>query len=287
MVDDIVAKVLMKDKHDLLTFINNYLQISHPRDDYKELLEFSLIFLDDTPNHITHFKRPGAMHHARWMAKAIYSLKIFLFRSEFKLTARETKNLREICIFVVLFYIKAWFTSTSAILAPKEDLELMQKLNLYQEQNLPVSLAAIKKLSDHLWYLNEDLAVFALFDKNVSVEIKRQMVESMKSQEETIIIEKRRKEDRNSSEIFLNKNMSDFVSKQSMKLFDKFDLPYDFLDKDVLMWPDNESYKENLDFFEKLKVANDVAERGVALVEEYNRCLTKYEEQFQYLLQVK
>ncbi|CAD6217544.1 GSCOCG00011374001-RA-CDS [Cotesia congregata] len=52
------------------------------------------------------------------------------------------------------------------------------------------------------------------------------------------------------------------------------------------MWPDNESYQENLKFFEKLKVVNDVAERVVALVEEYNKCLTKNEEQFQYLLQV-
>lgn len=162
------------------------------------------------------------MHHARWMAKAIYSLKIFLFRSEFKLPARETKNLREICIFVVLFYIKAWFTSTSAILAPNQDLKLMQKLVLYQEQNLSVSLAAIKKLFNHLWYLNEDLAVFALFDEDVPAEIKRQMVESMKSQEMTIIIEKRRTADKNSPEIFLNKNMGDFVSKQSLKLFDKF-----------------------------------------------------------------
>lgn len=226
------------------------------------------------------------MHHARWMAKAIYSLKMFLFRREFELTARETNNLREICMFVVLFYIKAWFTSTSAVLAPKQDLELMQKLILYKEQNLSVSQAAIAKLCDHLWYLNEDLAVFALFDKDVPVEIKRRMVESIKSQEVTIIIEKRRTENKKSLEIFLNKNMSDFVSKQSLKLFDKFDLPYDFLDEDVLLWPDSESYQENLEFFEKLKVVNDVAERGVALVEEYNRCLTKDEEQFQYLLQV-
>lgn len=80
--------------------------------------------------------------------------------------------------------------------------------------------------------------------------------------------------------------MSDFVSKQSLKLFNKFDLPYDFLDVDVLMWPDKESYRENLEFFKKFKVVNDVAERGVALVEEYNRCLTKDEEQFLYLLQV-
>lgn len=39
-------------------------------------------------------------------------------------------------------------------------------------------------------------------------------------------------------------------------------------------------------FFNHLAVVNDVAERGVALIEEYNKCLTKNEEQLQYLLLV-
>jgi len=35
-----------------------------------------------------------------------------------------------------------------------------------------------------------------------------------------------------------------------------------------------------------LKVVNDHAERGVALVQRYNKILTKTKEQFQFLLQV-
>jgi len=35
-----------------------------------------------------------------------------------------------------------------------------------------------------------------------------------------------------------------------------------------------------------LKVINDHAERGVALVQRYNKILTKTKEQFQFLLQV-
>lgn len=35
-----------------------------------------------------------------------------------------------------------------------------------------------------------------------------------------------------------------------------------------------------------LSVVNDVAERGVALVKRYNQCITKDEDQFQYLLLV-
>lgn len=111
------------------------------------------------------------MHHARWMAKAIFSFKIFLFRGEFRLTAGNEKSTRNL-YFIVLFYIKAWFTSTSAIFASNQDLELLQKLILYKKRNSFVSLAATRKLYDHLWYLSEELATLALFDENVPIQIK-------------------------------------------------------------------------------------------------------------------
>jgi len=55
------------------------------RDDYRELLELlAVIFLGGTRG--ISFQYPGAMHHTRWMSKpkAIYSLKIFIFRKQFK-----------------------------------------------------------------------------------------------------------------------------------------------------------------------------------------------------------
>ena len=42
---------------------------SHPRDDYKEMLELFIVLLggeDGIPK--VKFRRPGAMHRARWMA---------------------------------------------------------------------------------------------------------------------------------------------------------------------------------------------------------------------------
>ena len=69
-------------------------------------------------------------------------------------------------------------------------------------------------------------------------------------------------------------------------MFKIFDLSYDFLDVDIELWTSNESYKESEEYFKLMKVVNDAAERGVALVSEFNKCLTKNEEQFQYLLQI-
>lgn len=103
------------------------MQKNQPRDDYKEFLELSSIFLGATPRDQFSFKAPGAMSHARWMAKVIYSLKIFIFREAFKLTVREINGLRQTCIFIVKYYVKAWFTAPSAILAPNHDLNFIKK----------------------------------------------------------------------------------------------------------------------------------------------------------------
>lgn len=151
-----------------------------PRDDYRELLLLSLVFLDSCPTESVSFKCPGAMHHARWMSKAIYSLKIFIFREEFQLTIREKKNLRQVCTFVILFYIKVWYTSTSAIVAPNNDLEFIKKLISNKNIDPTVSRRACEKMIDHLWYLNEELAAISLFDRNVSMDVKKKWLKRLK-----------------------------------------------------------------------------------------------------------
>ncbi|XP_073972974.1 uncharacterized protein [Rhodnius prolixus] len=286
--DTIVANIVMNDKNDLSTFITRYLhlQLSQPRDDYKELLELSLIFLGEMPRDQVSFKRPGAIHHARWMAKAIYCLKMFIFRDEFVLSKKELDSSRQLCIFIVIVYVKAWFSSTSATSAANHDLEFMKNLIKYKQINPLISSVTCEKMTLHLWYLCDELAVLSLFDDTVPVNIKKNIVEAVKTREGTDSKARRFIIDKKNLDSILQKNISDFVSKKSMKLFELFDLPYDFLDKNIDLWSTDDSYNENKEFFAQLKVVNDVAERGVALVSEYNQCLTKNEEQFQFLLQV-
>ena len=51
-------------------------------------------------------------------------------------------------------------------------------------------------------------------------------------------------------------------------------------------WDSRDDYKIASSVANGLKVVNDLAERGVALIEEYNSLFTEYEEQKQYLLQI-
>jgi len=86
--DEATATVVAPWKNEIIDFAVQQLLIFQPRDDYQELLELTIIFLGGVPARGIHFRYPGAIHRARWMARAIYSLKMWLFRKEFELPQR-------------------------------------------------------------------------------------------------------------------------------------------------------------------------------------------------------
>lgn len=258
----------------------------HPRDDNRELLELAYIFLGGSPPNGIKFKLPGAMHHARWLAKAIYILKIFMFQNQFLLSRKDIASVRDISIFIVIFYIKAWFEAPSAISAPYNDLKLLQSLIEYKHIQLDVANAALEKLKLHLWYLSEHLIGLSFFDERIAVDVKLKMMRAIKHRKSDNTQEIRF----NMKECDLNtlaqKDLSNFISVESLFLFKQLELPYGFLDIHPDLWETNQDYIECKKILKSLKVVNDVAERGVALITTYNRCLTRNEEQKQFLLQL-
>ena len=71
-----------------------------------------------------------------------------------------------------------------------------------------------------------------------------------------------------------------------MSFFNKMNLPTGYLCEPPDLWSTRDDYKRAKSIVQGIKVTNDNAERGVALIQEYNRYLTKDEEQLQFLLQV-
>ena len=71
-----------------------------------------------------------------------------------------------------------------------------------------------------------------------------------------------------------------------MNLFHCLNLPTDFLSIDPDTWESEDGYSVAKRRLTTLTVVNDTAERGVALIQEYNRMLTKDEDDLQFLLQV-
>jgi len=77
-----------------------------PRDDYKELMELCLLILGESQidQSVYPFRQAGAYHMARWMARVIYSFKIYLFRDQFHLT----RHLTEFCLFAFTSMSSHW-----------------------------------------------------------------------------------------------------------------------------------------------------------------------------------
>lgn len=84
----------------------------------------------------------------------------------------------------------------------------------------------------------------------------------------------------------INYDLSDFVSYKTKFFFSCFDLCSDFFEVDPSEWEDNEDYQTANDFCQNLFVVNDAAERGVKFMNDYNRILTRDEEELQLVFQV-
>ena len=73
------------------------------RDDYNEFMELVVVSLGGEVVGFI-FKLPGPDHHARWMSKCIYFLKIKLVSKIFQVSAEEKMQVDSLVEFILLFY---------------------------------------------------------------------------------------------------------------------------------------------------------------------------------------
>ena len=150
--DEVAASSVEDIQQEMIKFIEVVLTTeTQPRDDYRELMELTLLFLGRSPSRGTRFWVPAANHHARWMAKVIYTFKVWMFRSQFRLTSHEQKGLRDLCVFFSRVYVKVWVTAPLAVKAPNSDLSLLKCLKKYADINDAISEVTTKKMAHHLW----------------------------------------------------------------------------------------------------------------------------------------
>mgnify|MGYP003492342303 FL=1 len=215
------------------------------------------------------------------MAKSIYSLKIWMLKGRFKLTKREQKGIADICLFTVKLYVTAWYQAPYAPFAPRLDLQLLKDIMEYKAFNTAVAHVALKKFLGHLWYLSEELVAFAFFDDAVSHDTKRQMVEALHNTGGNEHPLKRITLD---PTIISSKQLQYFVTENTQRFFTITGISSAFLQTDVESWKTNDDYNTDQTTVISIRVVNDIAERGVALMDEYNKLHTNNEDQKQFLL---
>ncbi|KAK3931071.1 UvrABC system protein C, partial [Frankliniella fusca] len=80
----------------IMSFCKKQLEVYQTRGDYRELLELVVIFLGGAlpeKSEPYHFKKPGALSKTRWMMRAIYALKMWMFGRQLKLKTAEDSKL--------------------------------------------------------------------------------------------------------------------------------------------------------------------------------------------------
>lgn len=293
-----IKEILGDERDEILDFANKKIEDDFPRSDYKEFLELIIIFLGGTPPRGLKFAKPGAMHLARWMAKAIYCLKILMFQNQFpEITECDVNGLIEVAGFIIKCYSPFWFNADKTEQAPLNDIEFIRKLENYKSINKKISEKAITKFINHLYYLSDECVGFALFDDRLDKETKVVLAEKMclaftaeENEDECEDVPKKLLIKQENIKNFIDRDNSSILrelfSKNTKQLLKRFKISTNFLERDPSTWNDIEEYRKGKEIIQSIQIVNDCAERGIKLIQDYHGKITKDEKQRQYLLKV-
>ncbi|GBN03851.1 hypothetical protein AVEN_72597-1 [Araneus ventricosus] len=230
---------------EMLVILEKKLKKQKLRGDLKELNELCIIFLGGNTEKKFKIHPPGAMHQARWMARAIYSLKMFLFKSQLTLSVEHEKALETFHYSLQLCVCDTMQCSCNSIQTR------LCFLKSYERIDETVSGAALKKFIQHLWYLSEELSVLSLFDEDVDVQLKLKIVANLD-----------------------HKTLDDFVFTKSKDFFYRLHMETCFLQECPSQPGKIMSHLEVKRIIIELKAVNDSLERGVKLTLDFNGLLT-------------
>ena len=284
-----IPSTYQKEKDELLNFISSLLDSDNvknlPRCDYKEFLELAKLILGETvqrkKGYIYKLQRPGADHHARWMSKSIYIMKMSLLLHQLPdLHWQTKKKVQKMTLFVVFAYLPAWFSAGSLTSAATNDLKLFKRLQKFRAVHKKVSSSTSTVLNRHTWYLSEELVPLSLFDESLPLEIRTSLAKQIgELTQGAVEICKP-----TLPTISQKSELADFIGDRSTTLFDLLKIPVSFLLKtDWHLQPEYNSVKS---YLKNLSPLNDACERALGLVTRFNTHITRDEESFQELIQI-
>ena len=139
------------------------------RDDYKECADNTLVLLNAVPNTMLRYENLGAVHSARWMSQVLYCQKMYMWSQQISYDDILIVKLRRINLFLALFYVPAWLSSSIGSYAAINDFLFLENMSQYEKFDSAVAQAASKKLAKHRWYLEEETVVYVLFSDHPAI----------------------------------------------------------------------------------------------------------------------
>lgn len=149
------------------------------RGDYREFLQLVVVCLGGGREDGFTFRIPGADHHARWMSKGIYYLKLFLLSHQFRLSEEEKEQVSRIVIFVIIIYARAWFESPLPCAAARNDLNFGLKVVKYRLLEPMAAFDTLESIYRHLWYVTGPMVALALADTGLEDEEREELAREL------------------------------------------------------------------------------------------------------------
>lgn len=146
------------------------------------------------------------------------------------------------------FYTKYWFQTRHAISAHRLDLELLKCL---KKEDSKASKAALPKMLNHLWYLNDHLIALAFFYPDVPIQTKEKMIEKLKTPKAGDRQFRAKLLDNKIEEC----DLSDFVSVNTSFFFETFGFNVDFLSLPLDEWDGNDKFADMKMKLKQLKLS--------------------------------
>ena len=218
--------------------------------------------------------------HARWMLKAIYTLKLTLLKHQLpELPWNKKQKLDKMTFFILFVYLESWFRSSSLFTAACDDLKLHQRLLKFQHIHNKLANVGLSVLQHHTWYLTQELVPVCLFNNNISEDMKNKIVEKISNfPVDNLSIQKPVLPKIGS------KSLVDYIGPRSTTLFSILGISHKFLGDPN--WRKYPKYIKIEMALKNLTPIDDSCERALALATKFNGHIARDEEQYQNLVLV-
>ena len=247
-----------------------------PREDYNELVQLVLVWLGGAKE-VKGFKFqwPGAYHHARFMAKSLYILKIDMLNAQFNfLTLVQEEQVSQLALFVAV-YFGVWFLQCGvASSAPYRTLTMFEQMINFSEFDNHLAFTVMDSMRRHTWYITEQWVVVCLADTECPEKERKAVASALADtpRPEMFLPGKPVLPVEFWLESGVSPSLASFVGSQSWLLPSILQLGsenMEWLMLEVHQWPLMSGFKKFSSFVSKLLVVNDPAERGVKLVQDF------------------
>ena len=247
-----------------------------PREDYREKVELTHFILGGDPIRrrgdgvVDYFKmrRPGPIHHARFMARSITCMKMYILSDIFPLSQEEKSNLNRIVLLLITLYNVHFLSCPLATSAPRNDLNFIYKLRIYRTVDAVVADAALASCYRHLMYVVPEMVVLALFDDDVPNQEQAAMSNALRACPRPNVLPPGKPGQPSFTPQIRKLTdakpcLSEFITEKSWLLFHLIDADTQWLSEPVETWHQIPAYLDQRDFCRHIEVVNDCAERAI------------------------